>query len=59
VIVVCCRVEFSATDRSLFERSPTECGVSECDREVSIMGSNTLERKDKVFSISVNTRYKT
>ena len=24
-------------DRSLVQRSPTECGVSECDRETSIM----------------------
>ena len=57
--VVCCQVEFSATGRSLFQKSPTECGVYECDREVSIMGSNTIERKDKVFSISVTTRCKT
>jgi hypothetical protein len=27
----------SATGRSLVQRSPTECGVSECDREASIM----------------------
>jgi hypothetical protein len=31
--VVCCQVEVSAT----VQRSPTECGVSECDRESSIM----------------------
>jgi len=30
--VVCCRVEFSATVRSLFQRSATECGISEYDR---------------------------
>jgi hypothetical protein len=29
VSVVCC--EISATDRSLARRSPTECGVAECD----------------------------
>jgi hypothetical protein len=34
VSVVCCQVEVSATGRSLAQRSPTECGVSECDREV-------------------------
>jgi hypothetical protein len=31
--VVCCQVEVSATGWSLFQRSPTECGVSECDHE--------------------------
>jgi len=37
VIVVCCQVEVSATGRSLVQRSPTECGVSECDSEASVM----------------------
>ena len=37
VTVVCCRVEVSAMVRSLVQRSPTECGVSECDRKASIM----------------------
>ena len=32
---MCCPVDISATDRSLVQRSPTECGVSECDRETS------------------------
>ena len=31
----CCQVEVSATGRSLVQRSPTECGVSECDRGIS------------------------
>ena len=31
-IVVCCQVEISATDRSLAQRSPTECAVSGCDQ---------------------------
>ena len=35
---VCCQVEVSATGRSLVQRSPTECGVFECDHEVLIMG---------------------
>jgi hypothetical protein len=35
VIIVCCQVEVSATGWSLVQRSPTECGVSECDREAS------------------------
>jgi hypothetical protein len=38
-IVVCSHVEVSATGRLLVERSPTECGVSECDREASKMKS--------------------
>jgi hypothetical protein len=35
VIVVCCQVQVSATGWSLVQSSPTECGVSECDREAS------------------------
>jgi hypothetical protein len=35
VSVVFCQVEVSATSWSLVQRSPTECGVSECDREAS------------------------
>jgi hypothetical protein len=34
---VCCQIEVSATGWSLVQRSPTDCGVSECDREASIM----------------------
>jgi len=37
VSVVCCQIEGSATGRSLVQRSPTECGVSECDLETSTM----------------------
>ena len=37
VSVVFCQVEVSATCRSLVQRSPTECGVSECDLETSTM----------------------
>jgi len=36
VNVVCCRVEVCANGRSLVRRSPTESGVSDCDREASI-----------------------
>ena len=35
--VVCCQVETSASGWSLVQRSTTECGVSECDRETLIM----------------------
>ena len=37
VCVVCCQVEGSASAWSLFQRSPTDCGVSECDHGSSIM----------------------
>ena len=30
VIIVCCQVEVSATDLSLVQRSPTDCGASLC-----------------------------
>ena len=39
VSVVCCLVEVSATGRSLVQRSPAECGVSEYDREAVLMRS--------------------
>jgi hypothetical protein len=35
VSVVRCKVEVSASGRSLVQRSPTERGVSECDGEAS------------------------
>ena len=37
LMCLCCHVEVSATGWSLVQRSPTDCGVSECDREISIM----------------------
>ena len=37
VSVVCCQVEISASGWSLVQRSPTECGVSECNHESSTM----------------------
>jgi hypothetical protein len=43
VSVVFCQVEISASDRSLVQRSSTDCGVFECDREAKIMkGPGTL-----------------
>ena len=39
VSVVSCQVEVFASGLSLVQRSPTECGASECDREASIMWS--------------------
>jgi hypothetical protein len=37
VSVVCCQVEASALGWSLVQRSAPDCGVSECDRESSIL----------------------
>ena len=39
VSVVCCQVEVLASGWSLVQRSPTDCGVSEFDREASTMRS--------------------
>ena len=30
VVVTCCQVDVSATNRSLVQRSPTDCGESLC-----------------------------
>ena len=37
VSFVFCQVEVSASGSSLVQRSPTACGMSECDHESSIM----------------------
>jgi hypothetical protein len=59
VSVVCCQVEVSATGWSLVQRSPTECGVSECDRKLSTMrrpwptrAVKPLGKKKSVWSYS-------
>ena len=39
VSAVCCQVEVSASGSSLVQRSPTECGMSQCGREASTMRS--------------------
>ena len=39
VSVVCCQLEVSASDWSLVQRNPTDCGVSECVREASTIKS--------------------
>jgi hypothetical protein len=51
-IVVCCRVEVSVFGRSLVQRSPTECGVIECDREASTM------RRPWALAVAVAPRVK-
>jgi len=35
--VVCCQLEVSVSGRSLFQRRPTKCCVTECDQESWIM----------------------
>jgi hypothetical protein len=49
--VGCCRVEVSATGRSLLQRSPTECGVSVIEEPRSgglgIIGLSRQEKKIK------------
>ena len=42
--VVCCQVEVSTTGQSFVQRSPTECGVSECDNETSTTKKSRLRR---------------
>jgi hypothetical protein len=44
VSFVCYQVEVSATDRSLVQRSPTDCSVSECDSEASVMSDPESSR---------------
>jgi hypothetical protein len=44
VSVVCCQIEVSASCWSLAKSSPTECGVSQCDREAPIMRKPWLTR---------------
>jgi len=36
VSVACCQIQVSASGWSLVKRSPSDCGVSECDRKASI-----------------------
>jgi len=52
----CCQVEVSETSRSLVQRSPTDCGVSECDLETLWMrrpwkasGRRDKEKKPQCF----------
>jgi len=39
VSAVCCHFEVCAAGRPLVQRTPTDCGVSECDLETSTMRS--------------------
>ena len=38
--VVCCQIKVSGKGRSLVQRNPTECDVSEYDREGLIWGGS-------------------
>ena len=55
--VVCCQVEVSTSGRSLVQRSPTEYGVSECDREASIMMRPWPTRGYCTIEKNVNVNY--
>jgi hypothetical protein len=57
--VVCCQVDVSTSGRSLVQRSPAECGVSECDLEASIIrrpwptgGCCTMGRKNAIMCLT-------
>ena len=63
VSAVFCQVEVSASGWSLVQRSPTGCGVPECDREFSTMrrswptrGCRTMER-NWVFFVKLKTTH--
>ena len=54
VSVTCCQVEVSETGWSLVQRNPTNCDVSECEHEASLMrrtwpnrGSCTMEGRER------------
>jgi hypothetical protein len=50
--VICCQVEVSVTGRSLVQRSPTECGLSVCDRGTSVTRQwpiSGCRAKEKLF----------
>jgi hypothetical protein len=60
VSVVCCQVEISETGRSLFQRSPICCGVSEYDFEISTMRSSRPPRAvapQKEITLMYNLAY--
>jgi len=57
--LVCCQVMVSASGWSLVRRSLTGCGVSECNREVSVLrrpwftrGCYTMEKESKKLFLS-------
>jgi hypothetical protein len=56
VNVVFCHIKFTASARSLLQRSPAECGVSECDMEASIMRRPWLTRGCCAMGEGVNMK---
>jgi hypothetical protein len=59
--VVCCQVDVFATRCLLVQRTPTEFGVSQCDRAVSttrrpwLTGScRAMGKKDKMFIVNLS-----
>jgi hypothetical protein len=56
--VVCFQVEACAMDRSLVQSSPTECGVSEYDREVSITRAVAPGEKMTILITNDHSNYK-
>jgi hypothetical protein len=69
VSVACSQVEVSASGRSHVQRSPTDCGASECDREASTVrrpwptggcwaiagGGNACERAYTIMQELINS----
>jgi len=53
VSVVCCQVLGSATSRSLIQRRPTECDVSESDLETSAMRRPSSTRSVEPWRIYI------
>jgi hypothetical protein len=60
---VCCQVVVSAPGWSPVQRSPTDCGVSECDRETSVMkrpwptrGCCVTEKKYNILSLRLGKK---
>jgi hypothetical protein len=56
-VSVVSQVEVSASGSSLVQRSPTECDVSECDHESSIMSrpwpTGAVAPRSKKFTLNI------
>ena len=63
VSVLCCQAEVTATGRSLVQRSTIECGVSECDLEMSTTRrprpTRAVEPKKKKHYLVTRANYET
>jgi hypothetical protein len=63
--LVCFQVEVSVSGRSLVQRGPTGCGVSECDRKTTVfrrawptVGCRAMEKKGYYSGISWGKKHK-